>query len=79
MMTPRIVTLGFLCSRGHFCFFADPDENGECGSKDVGAITLTFSDDLRMDERAGLLDEATDSLREKLETWRNCTCDEANE
>lgn len=76
MYTPRTITIGYLCSRGHFCFRADREEKGQCGSKDVGTITLTFSDDLRLDERAGLIDEANGRLANVIDTWRNCTCDE---
>ena len=65
------VDIGYLCGRGHYCFYADPEEGGECGSKKVGTLTLSLDPALTEEERSELLMEASDHLGEVIDTWRN--------
>lgn len=35
------VEIGYLCGRGHFVFYDDPEYDASCGSKRMGSITVT--------------------------------------
>ena len=73
-MSTTGIEIGYVCSRGHFCFYADPDERGECGSKSVGTITVNMHVELTEDERDEVLGESAFSLGHVYETWRTCEC-----
>lgn len=62
--------IGYLCAHGHYCFQADPDERGGCGSKSVGVLALTFDPEVEAKERKRLLGEADLSLAEIYAAWR---------
>ena len=65
------VEIGYLCSRGHYCFFADPDEHGECGSKSMGKLVFVPISGLGAAEGWEAIDEASQHLGDVFETWRN--------
>lgn len=69
------VEIGYLCYHGHYCLYADPDEGGQCGSKRVGTVTLTFDDTDAPEDWTEIVSAAQASLADKYETWRNCNCD----
>jgi len=66
--------IGYLCHHGHYCFHADPTEGGQCGSKRVGTVTLTFDDTDAPADWTEIVAAAQASLAEKYETWRHCKC-----
>ena len=65
--------LGHLCGRGHFCWGADDDYNGECGSKTVGRVVFIPDTDLTDEDRQyveNALADAEFHLAEQIEAWR---------
>ncbi|PZF83231.1 hypothetical protein [Jiangella anatolica] len=71
----RRIEIGYLCRKGHYCFYADPEEDGACGAPGVGRIWLEiepeWDDDAEAEERTDqIIWEADDSLAEKFEAWR---------
>ena len=73
-MSQGRVEIGYLCYHGHYCFYADPEEAGQCGSKRVGTITLAFDDTDAPEDWTVMVADAQSSLAEKYETWRTCEC-----
>ena len=69
-MRPVEIEIGYLCARGHYCFYADPEEGGQCGSKRVGTITLSLADGVDMQEVSEAATEADDHLHDVIATWR---------
>lgn len=68
-MSVQKIKIGYLCSRGHYCFDADPEEGGQCGSKSVGDIYVEVNDDWPNTPESYVVD-ADNSLSEVIETWR---------
>ena len=66
-----MIDIGYLCSRGHYCFHADPEENGECGSKSLGRLVFVPEPGLTDEEAMETIGEASQHLGEVFQAWRD--------
>lgn len=75
----RRIEIGYLCRKGHYCFWSDPEEDGACGAPGVGRIWLEVEPDWEEDDGDGeapgeyvdqMVDEANRSLAQQIEEWR---------
>lgn len=86
-MSTKRVEIGYVCSRGHYCFGADPEEDGSCGSKSVARIVIEIEPGVsfypptqggcgysEVDYMDNIM-EADRHLGEQIATWRGYESD----
>ena len=64
------IEIGYLCARGHYCFYADPAARGECGSKSIGSIFMMPDRGIDPLVIGEAIDEASQHLGAVIEPWR---------
>lgn len=64
---PNRRQIGWLCSHGHFEFFADPEYDTHCGAHNAAQVYVEWDADVNL---PNAIDEAEQKLGEQIDTWR---------